>query len=331
VIYTLGRLLAFFTMQLTCSRKRLDPMDTQWYRSPSLIILMVFGGVLLIAMAIDSRKPPHPDFDRLSNQAAPLPVSVEKMKGDPSVMNLPLDVLTERLAQKLETNPNDIPGWTLLGRSYATLGQHEKSVHAFEKALAMAPNDANLRVTYGETLISSSDGKVTPAAHKILMTAHKIDPQNPGVRYNLALADYQAGNSQKAYDTLTDLIEEAPAGAPWVEKVRDQRDKLTDERKLPASTSVSAQSGKSSEEKTDPSNRTQEVFIRSMVDRLAARMEKNPADLEGWLKLGRSYNVLGEYDKAARAYEKALALAPDNPEVRKLHQMASQLEIETKR
>ena len=297
-------------------------MDKQWYRSPSLVILMIFGSVLLIAMVIDRRSPPSTTaFDRPPNQASTLPVS--NVKGDSSVMNLPLDVLTERLAQKLEKNPNDIPGWTLLGRSYANLGQHEKSVHAFEKALILAPNDVNLRVTYGETLISNSDGKVTPEAHKIFMAAHKIDPQHPGVRYNLALADHQAGNSQKAYDALTNLMGKAPAGAPWVKKVQELLGKLRAEMKMPAGPSAPVQSippGNFSKAKPPRSEGNQEVFIRSMVDRLAARMEKNPSDLDGWLKLGRSYKVLGEYDKAARAYEKALALAPDDPEIRTLYE-----------
>jgi cytochrome c-type biogenesis protein CcmH len=310
-----------------------NPMDAKWYRSPSLVILMVFGGVLLIAMVIDRRNP-HPTtaFDSTPNSSDALPVS--NVKGDPSVMNLPLDVLTERLAQKLEKNPNDIPGWTLLGRSYANLGQQEKSVQAFKKALALAPNDANLRVTYGETLISSADGKVTPEAHKVLMAAHKIDPENPGVRFNLALADHQAGNSQKAYDALTNIIERAPAGAPWVEKVRERRNQLAAELKLPVSPSTPSQSnppGQSTASKSIPSDDSQAVFIRSMVDRLAAKMEKNPGDLEGWLKLGRSYRVLGEYDKAVRAYEKALALAPGDPGILRLHQAASQLKIEAKR
>lgn len=308
-------------------------MDKQWYRSPSLIILMIFGGVLLIALMIDKRSPPSATaFDSPPNPSDVLPVS--NAKGDPSVMNLPLDLLTERLAQKLKKNPNDIPGWTLLGRSYANLGQQEKSVQAFEKAMALAPNDANLRVTYGETLISSADGKVTPEAHKVLMAAHKIDPQNPGVRFNLALADHQAGNSQKAYDALTEIMEKAPAGAPWVEKVRDRRNQLAAELKLPASSPTSTQSNpptNSSVAKPIPSDDNQAVLIRSMVDRLAAKMEKNPGDLEGWLKLGRSHRVLGEYDQAVRAYEKALALAPGNLEIRKLHQAASQLRKEAKR
>ena len=39
-------------------------------------------------------------------------------------------------------------------------------------------------------------------------------------------------------------------------------------------------------------------FIRSMVERLAERLEENPNDLNGWRRLLRAYRVLGEKEKA---------------------------------
>jgi cytochrome c-type biogenesis protein CcmH len=50
-------------------------------------------------------------------------------------------------------------------------------------------------------------------------------------------------------------------------------------------------------------------MIRSMVERLAARLEDQPDDREGWLRLGRAYEVLGEPDKARDARARAEALA----------------------
>ncbi len=47
------------------------------------------------------------------------------------------------------------------------------------------------------------------------------------------------------------------------------------------------------------------AFIRSMVQRLADKMEENPNDVEGWLRLGRAYGVLGEADKAKDAFGQA--------------------------
>jgi len=48
---------------------------------------------------------------------------------------------------------------------------------------------------------------------------------------------------------------------------------------------------------------------QGMVSGLARRLEKNPADLDGWLMLGRSYTVLEQYPLAVRAYQRADRLA----------------------
>ena len=58
-------------------------------------------------------------------------------------------------------------------------------------------------------------------------------------------------------------------------------------------------------------------FIRSMVDRLATRLEDEPDDLDGWLRLANAYKVLGETDQAkealARASTLVAGLSPDDP------------------
>ncbi len=55
--------------------------------------------------------------------------------------------------------------------------------------------------------------------------------------------------------------------------------------------------------------------IADMVGTLAARLEQEPDNVEGWMMLARSYLVLEDYPKAAAAYEKLAALAPNEPDV----------------
>ena len=50
--------------------------------------------------------------------------------------------------------------------------------------------------------------------------------------------------------------------------------------------------------------------IRARAEELAARLKDNPGDGEGWATLARSYNVLGRFNEAAAAYEKAISLLP---------------------
>ncbi len=56
-------------------------------------------------------------------------------------------------------------------------------------------------------------------------------------------------------------------------------------------------------------------MVAGMVARLAARLEDEPDDLDGWLRLGRAYGVLEEHDKAIEAFSRAAALAPQRLEV----------------
>jgi cytochrome c-type biogenesis protein CcmH len=51
------------------------------------------------------------------------------------------------------------------------------------------------------------------------------------------------------------------------------------------------------------------ITPENMVSRLARRLEKNPDDLDGWMRLGHSYSVLEQYPLAIRAYQRANELA----------------------
>ncbi len=50
-------------------------------------------------------------------------------------------------------------------------------------------------------------------------------------------------------------------------------------------------------------------MIRTMVNRLADRLQENPDDLEGWKRLARAYEVLGETEKANHAHDRIRALS----------------------
>ncbi len=55
-------------------------------------------------------------------------------------------------------------------------------------------------------------------------------------------------------------------------------------------------------------------MIRGMVDRLASRLKENGADLDGWLRLIRSYAVLNESGKAQEAAASARKQFASEPE-----------------
>lgn len=64
-----------------------------------------------------------------------------------------------------------------------------------------------------------------------------------------------------------------------------------------------------------PNEEFSQQRIEANVATLAKRLEQNPADLDGWKMLARSYTSLARYKEASAAYEKATALKSDDADL----------------
>jgi cytochrome c-type biogenesis protein CcmH len=64
----------------------------------------------------------------------------------------------------------------------------------------------------------------------------------------------------------------------------------------------------------DMSSITADQF-QDMTAKLAARMQQNPNDAEGWKMLGRAYRAMERYAEANEAFKKAVALSPQNADL----------------
>ena len=69
-------------------------------------------------------------------------------------------------------------------------------------------------------------------------------------------------------------------------------------------------------------------MIRGMVERLAARLQQDGSDVDGWIRLVRSYMVLGEREKVHATITDARRALKDEPEkLRRLDDGAKSLGI----
>ncbi len=55
--------------------------------------------------------------------------------------------------------------------------------------------------------------------------------------------------------------------------------------------------------------------VEKMVAEFAAKMEKDPGNLQGWAMLGRSYRILGRNEDAAKAYQRAGDFIDSDPQL----------------
>jgi len=61
-----------------------------------------------------------------------------------------VNAMIERLAARLETTPQDLEGWRMLGWSYFHTERYEQAATAFGRALALDPGSAELKLSYEE-------------------------------------------------------------------------------------------------------------------------------------------------------------------------------------
>jgi cytochrome c-type biogenesis protein CcmH len=201
----------------------------------------------------------------------------------PSTTDYP--ALITMLARRMPNRPGDVEGWTLLGRGYLALGNAGQA----EKALARAVDAAKaeqgaappaLLASYGEAMAESAGG-VTKEAEAIFRQALDEDPENLVSRYYVGLALSSRGDKAGALQLWEAVLADAPPDTPW-------RDALVDQV-----AALKAQSGGAA---PNP---------MAMVQQLAQRLETNPNDLEGWVRLIRAYSVLGDKPKAVAALTRA--------------------------
>jgi cytochrome c-type biogenesis protein CcmH len=212
----------------------------------------------------------------------------------------------------LQNNPRDGRGWEVLAPVYMRLGRYTDSVSAWRNTLLLLGESADREANLGEALVAEANGVVTDEAKTAFERAVTLDGTTVSARYYLGTAAEQEGKREQAAEIWRDLIAEAPPGAHWVSDVRDALARVEASPGTPTSDATGTQTAAAA--KPDQ----QAVMIRGMVDGLAARLKQDGSDVDGWVKLVRSYKVLGEQDKAQTAISDAQRALANDPDKQKL-------------
>ena len=87
--------------------------------------------------------------------------------------------LVDRLAARLEKNPNDVEAWVLLARSKQMLGQPADAIKALAKAIELEPRAAPLWADLADLLATHANGEWTQPAKDALARSLSLDPAHP--------------------------------------------------------------------------------------------------------------------------------------------------------
>jgi cytochrome c-type biogenesis protein CcmH len=203
-----------------------------------------------------------------------------------------LDIQMANMERRLRQNPADAAGWTALASIYFKSAIFDKAADTYQKAIAAGGQDENRLLGLAESLTFANDGAVSEQAAQALRSALKLNPKSLRARFWLGLLAEQDGKKEDAEKIYRDML--AGEIHPTLRNIVSERLQALTAPAQSAPTAAAQASG-------DAAEGEQGKMIRGMVERLAERMKENKSDLEGWLKLIRSYAVLKETDKAKDA------------------------------
>lgn len=238
------------------------------------------------------------------------------------------DAITS-LRSRLESDPGNAENWHLLARSLSVVEAYSEAAEAYERLIALQPLQIDIRGDYAETLIRAEGGFVGPDAVKAFETVLAHAPNDPRALYYLALRDAQSGNAESAAQGWARILRTAPADATFRPAIQQILDAIVEDAGLDrAALDLPAAAPPLNAVTTGPGPTAADVaaaaemapdeqltMIRGMVERLEARLEEEPGDIDGWLRLARSLSVLGDGDDAVAALERALEANPGNPQL----------------
>lgn len=194
----------------------------------------------------------------------------------------------------LPENANNADFWLFLGRIDMMAGRYYDAAKAFDRSMKLKPQGFSGWADLGEALFFVAGGSVTPDAEKAFDKALAADANDARAHYYLGKRDLDAGNYESARAHFLTAKSQLA--------VDDGRQAIVAEQLQMADRGLEGEA----------STRTR---ISGMVASLEAQLAGQPENPDGWARLLRSYDVLGDPAGKQRALATMRAHYQNRPDV----------------
>jgi len=274
--------------------------------------------------------------------AAYLAVGSPALPGRPYAERLEVPVeqasaadLVAKVEAHLRDHPEDGRGWDVLAPVYMRTGDFQQAADAYERAIRLLGESPKRLAGFARATIMVQNGVVGEPARQAYAKLRALDPQAIEPQAWLAIAKEQDGDLAGAAAEYRALLAGGGSQEPW-RGLLDERLRSVTQRLAGADGADAKSDGQPQAPDITPADamsaaaamspQDREKFIGQMVDALAARLKKDGKDLNGWMRLVRSYAVLGRREEATSALADARSqFTGDEKSLAELHALAESL------
>ena len=154
-----------------------------------------------------------------------------------------VEALVAKLAERMQSRPDDAEGWLMLARSQMVLGRLPEALAAFERLIQLRPDDANTLVDYADALAVKNGRSLEGEPLRLIERALKLEPDHLKA---LALAGSAAFNRQDDIKAVLYWDRAVSIGPPEHEIVQMARDGAAAARersKMPVASAAAGMAG----------------------------------------------------------------------------------------
>jgi cytochrome c-type biogenesis protein CcmH len=127
--------------------------------------------------------------------------------------------MVAQLEERLKAQPDDAEGWQMVARSYSIMGRHADAVKAYQRLVALKPQDAQALADLADATAMINGRTLEGEPERLILQAVKLDPSNVKA---LALAGTLAFNRsdfKKAVSYWEQAVAKAEPGSGYVQQL----------------------------------------------------------------------------------------------------------------
>ncbi|MER8650051.1 c-type cytochrome biogenesis protein CcmI [Mesorhizobium sp. M0586] len=262
-------------------------------------------------------------YSQLGSPDLPSQPLAERLAKNPADSSV--DELVARAEAHLAANPGDGRGWDVLAPIYLRLQRFPDAVTAYRNAIRLDGDTAAREAGLGEAIANAAGGIVSADAQSAFEQALKLDPANAKASFYLAMALAQEGRIPEATTAWQKMLDSLPQDSPWRGAVQRALAEAAN-RSVASGEPAKGPDAAAVDAASSMAPRDRQAMIETMVAGLDEKLRQNPRDTEGWMRLIRSYVVLGKADQARDALHRGIAVfGADSEEAKKFTAFAASL------
>jgi cytochrome c-type biogenesis protein CcmH len=164
----------------------------------------------------------------------------EVAAASPTEQQAQVQAMVAKLEERLKTQPDDVEGWQMMARSYGVMGRHADAVKAYQRLVALKPQDAQALADLADATAMANGRTLDGEPEKLILQAVKLDPRNVKALALAGTVAYNHNDFKMAISYWETAVKLADPASGYAQQLAGALDEARQRAGLPAAAAGSA-------------------------------------------------------------------------------------------